>query len=72
MPNEPFANPLEEASPLSLDHFFSRHPEELTDDDIKEMVSKLRGMREKFLEKEAKPKAPRGQKVTLSLDDILP
>lgn len=65
-------NPLEEADPTSLDLFFSKHPEELTDQEIDEMVVKLRSMREKFMEKEAKPKLPRGQKVTLSLDDILP
>lgn len=66
------SNPLEEADPGSLDLFFTRHPEELSDDDIAAMVVKLRGMREKFMAQEAKPKVPRGQKITLDLSDILP
>lgn len=46
-------NPLEEASPTSLEEYFSRDPEGFTKQDIEVVVKELRRMREKWKVEEA-------------------
>jgi len=53
-------SPLAEASPRSLDEFFSRDPLDLSDQDLDVIVAELRRQRKQFLVAEAQPKAPRG------------
>ncbi len=70
------ASPLEEANALSLDEFFSRDPEGLTEKDIEVIVAELRRQRKNFKEAEARgesaPRArkPKVQKEELSLTDL--
>lgn len=74
-PLEVALNPLEEAKTTSLDELFSRDPLRLTRADLEVMVAQLRIMRDRFLQEEAAPKAPKGPKpkaakVVLSLSDL--
>lgn len=67
-------NPLEEASPSSLEELFARDPLQLRDVDIETIVRELRRMREKWQSGD-KPKAVKGRKAApldpnVTLDDL--
>jgi hypothetical protein len=74
---EPQANPLTEASPQSLEEFFSRNPEDLSDGDMKRMILEFRRQREAWLKAEAAgakraPTAVKGKtaKSAVTLSDL--
>lgn len=56
-------NPLEEASPTSLEEYFSRDPEGFTKQDLEVVVKELRRMREKWKVEEASG-ATKGKKAS--------
>ena len=47
------SSPLAEANPGSLDEFFSKDPEQLTQSDLEVLCTKLRAQREEWLKAEA-------------------
>ena len=68
-------DPLEEASPSSLEELMNRAPQ-ISDLEADQIIAYLRAQREKFAQQEATPKvkkAPKakGPKPTLSVDELL-
>ena len=68
-------DPLEEASPFSLEELMNRAPQ-IPDLEADQIIAYLRAQREKFAQQEATPKvkkAPKakGPKPTLSVDELL-
>lgn len=68
-------DPLEEASPSSLEELMNRAPQ-ISDIEADQIIAYLRVQREKFAQQEATPKvkkAPKakGPKPTLSVDELL-
>jgi hypothetical protein len=68
------ASPLAEASPSSLDEYFSRNPRSMSDEDLRVIVKELRRQRERWKVAEAAgavraPKAPK-TKQAVSLADL--
>ena len=70
-------DPLEEASPFSLEELMNRTPQ-ISDAEADHIISYLRAQREKFAQQEATPKvkkerkAPvKGPKPELSVDELL-
>jgi len=68
-------DPLEEASPFSLEELMNRAPQ-ISDLEADQIIAYLRAQREKFAQQEATPKvkkAPKakGPKPTLSVDELL-
>ena len=71
----PATDPLEEASPTSLEELMNRAPQ-ISDTEADQIIAYLRAQREKFAQQEAAPKvkkAPKakGPKPTLSVDELL-
>lgn len=71
----PATDPLEEASPFSLEELMNRAPQ-ISDAEADQIIAYLRVQREKFAQQEATPKvkkAPKakGPKPTLSVDELL-
>jgi len=71
----PATDPLEEASPFSLEELMNRAPQ-ISDAEADQIIAYLRAQREKFAQQEATPKvkkAPKakGPKPTLSVDELL-
>lgn len=74
---ETTGDPLEEASPFSLEELMNRAPQ-ISDLEADHIISYLRAQREKFAQQEATPKvkkerkAPvKGPKPELSVDELL-
>ena len=71
----PAIDPLDEASPFSLEELMNRSPQ-ISDTEAEQIIAYLRAQREKFAQQEAAPKvkkAPKakGPKPTLSVDELL-
>ena len=69
------ADPLEEASPFSLEELMNRAPQ-ISDTEAEQIIAYLRAQREKFAQQEAAPKVKKvpkakGPKPTLSVDELL-
>jgi hypothetical protein len=71
----PATDPLEEASPFSLEELMNRAPQ-ISDTEAEQIIAYLRAQREKFAQQEATPKVKKvpkakGPKPTLSVDELL-
>ena len=71
----PTTDPLEEASPFSLEEWMNRPPQ-ISDTEAEQNIAYLRAQREKFAQQEAAPKVKKvpkakGPKPTLSVDELL-
>jgi hypothetical protein len=71
----PTTDPLEEASPFSLEELMNRAPQ-ISDTEAEQIIAYLRAQREKFAQQEAAPKVKKvpkakGPKPTLSVDELL-
>jgi hypothetical protein len=71
----PATDPLEEASPFSLEELMNRAPQ-ISDTEAEQIIAYLRAQREKFAQQEAAPKVKKvpkakGPKPTLSVDELL-
>lgn len=60
---------VEASPPLDMNSLFEKDPELITDQEIDQIVHKLRAERESFLAKEQAKK--RGEKIKIETDDLL-
>lgn len=63
-------NPISEASPNSLDYYFSLDPNDMSDQDIDTIVEEMRRMRDSW--ESDKPPAPRKKAASKAKEDMGP